>query len=103
MKEDYCLCHLATGDMLRAAVVAQTPLGIEAKSIMDAGELVSRAETETHALGYYCTVVDATARICSCLRARPSLLLYRSASAEWLGDAHLLRKQKERVCRGRGV
>lgn len=41
MKEDYCLCHLATGDMLRAAVSAKTDLGIMAKSIMDAGELVS--------------------------------------------------------------
>ncbi|CAN0046730.1 unnamed protein product, partial [Hapterophycus canaliculatus] len=41
VKEDYCLCHLATGDMLRAAVSAKTDLGIMAKSIMDAGELVS--------------------------------------------------------------
>ncbi|CAM9921893.1 unnamed protein product [Scytosiphon promiscuus] len=40
VKEDYCLCHLATGDMLRAAVSAKTELGIMAKSIMDAGELV---------------------------------------------------------------
>lgn len=41
VKEDYCLCHLATGDMLRAAVAAKTELGMMAKSIMDAGELVS--------------------------------------------------------------
>nr|GMC55660.1 microtubule-associated protein RP/EB family member 1C [Ipomoea batatas] len=26
IKDDYCLCHLATGDMLRAAVAAKTPL-----------------------------------------------------------------------------
>lgn len=31
IKEEHCLCHLATGDMLRAAVAAQTPLGLEAK------------------------------------------------------------------------
>jgi len=33
--------QIATGDMLRAAVKAQTPLGIEAKKVMDAGALVS--------------------------------------------------------------
>ena len=35
IKDDYCLCHLATGDMLRAAVAAKTPLGIKAKEAMD--------------------------------------------------------------------
>ncbi|KAI9164618.1 adenylate kinase [Blastocladiella emersonii ATCC 22665] len=34
-------CHLATGDMLRAAVSEGTPLGKEAKKVMDAGALVS--------------------------------------------------------------
>lgn len=34
IKDDYCLCHLATGDMLRAAVAAETPLGIKAKEAM---------------------------------------------------------------------
>lgn len=29
IKKDHCLCHLATGDMLRAAVAAKTPLGME--------------------------------------------------------------------------
>ncbi|CAM9603845.1 unnamed protein product [Ectocarpus sp. 13 AM-2016] len=40
VKDNYCLCHLATGDMLRAAVAAKTDLGLKAKSIMEAGELV---------------------------------------------------------------
>jgi adenylate kinase len=35
--------HLSTGDMLRAAVAAGTPLGVEARSFMDAGKLVPDA------------------------------------------------------------
>ncbi len=35
-----CLCHLATGDMLRTAVKEGTEMGKKAKSIMDAGQLV---------------------------------------------------------------
>ena len=35
--------QLSTGDMLRAAVAAQTPVGVKAKAVMDAGELVSDA------------------------------------------------------------
>lgn len=41
IKEEHCLCHLATGDMLRAAVAAKTPLGVQAKEAMDKGELVT--------------------------------------------------------------
>jgi len=41
IKEKFCVCHLATGDMLRDQVTKQTPLGAEAKKIMDAGGLVS--------------------------------------------------------------
>jgi adenylate kinase len=41
IKEEHCLCHLATGDMLRAAVEKKTPLGLEAKAAMDKGALVS--------------------------------------------------------------
>lgn len=41
IKEKYCVCHLATGDMLRAQVAKKTPLGREAKKIMDQGGLVS--------------------------------------------------------------
>ena len=37
------LVQLSTGDMLRAAVRAGTPVGLRAKAVMDAGELVSDA------------------------------------------------------------
>ena len=38
--EKYGFAHISTGDMLRAAVKNQTPLGLEAKKYMDAGDLV---------------------------------------------------------------
>ncbi|KAI4239155.1 MAG: hypothetical protein L6R40_005588 [Gallowayella cf. fulva] len=41
IKEKYCACHLATGDMLRSQVAKKTALGREAKKIMDQGGLVS--------------------------------------------------------------
>ncbi|MGZ5056623.1 MAG: adenylate kinase, partial [Methylobacter sp.] len=39
--EKYAIPQISTGDMLRAAVREGTPLGVEAKKVMDAGGLVS--------------------------------------------------------------
>ncbi|EUC65963.1 adenylate kinase cytosolic protein [Rhizoctonia solani AG-3 Rhs1AP] len=41
IRDKFCVCHLATGDMLRDQVAKKTSLGVEAKKIMDAGGLVS--------------------------------------------------------------
>ncbi|KAG5419797.1 ADK1 [Candida metapsilosis] len=41
LKDKFCACHLATGDMLRSQVKQGTKLGLEAKKIMDQGGLVN--------------------------------------------------------------
>jgi len=41
IKEKFGIPQISTGDMLRAAVQAGTPLGLAAKQVMDAGQLVS--------------------------------------------------------------
>lgn len=41
LKDEYCLCHLATGDILRAAVRDGTDMGKKAKAAMEAGQLVT--------------------------------------------------------------
>ena len=41
IKEKFGIPQISTGDMLRAAVKAGTPLGLAAKKVMDEGGLVS--------------------------------------------------------------
>jgi adenylate kinase len=58
----YGLIHLSTGDLLRSEIAKQTTLGLEAKSIMDKGQLVpdavvvgmisSALEANPHAKGF---------------------------------------------------
>ena len=38
--EKYQLKHLSTGDLLRSEIATKTPLGLEAKAVMDKGQLV---------------------------------------------------------------
>ena len=40
MVERYRLCHLSTGELLRSEIAAGTPLGLQAKSLIEAGNLV---------------------------------------------------------------
>ena len=40
LSAEYGIPHIASGDMLRAAIAAGTPLGLEVKPIYEAGELV---------------------------------------------------------------
>ena len=39
--EDYKIPHISTGDIFRANIKAQTPLGVKVKAIIDSGSLVS--------------------------------------------------------------
>ena len=39
--EKFNIPQISTGDMLRAAVVARTPIGLKAKKVIDEGSLVS--------------------------------------------------------------
>lgn len=41
LRDHYEVPHISTGDLLRGAVAAETPLGLQAKAVMEAGELVS--------------------------------------------------------------
>ena len=45
LAEHYSIPHISTGDIFRANLKSGTPLGVEAKSYMDKGELVPDSVT----------------------------------------------------------
>ncbi|MBN8836975.1 MAG: adenylate kinase [Sphingobacteriia bacterium] len=55
--EKYGLVHLSTGNLLRSEIDAQTPLGLEAKSLMDKGQLVP----DEVVIGMISSALDANA------------------------------------------
>ena len=104
--------HVATGDMLREAVAAKTPLGLEAKRHMDAGSLVpddvviglvgerlAQPDAKAGVVldGFPRTVTQAEAL--DALFARTGLALDRVISLDVSRDELLRRLTGRRVCR----
>lgn len=64
IKEKFGVVHLSTGDMLRAAVAAETDVGIQAKDFMDAGKLVPDEVMIGIVSVYYLLLRNATSILC---------------------------------------
>ena len=58
IRDAYGIPQISTGDMLRAAVKAGTPLGLAAKKVMDAGGKVLGEPMEIPGVGLYVSFFD---------------------------------------------
>ena len=58
LRDNYHLCHLSTGELLRGEIAAGTPLGLEAKALIDAGNLVPDTVVEGMIESKFNTVKD---------------------------------------------
>jgi len=115
--ERWCLVHVSTGDILRAAVAEGTPLGLEAKRHMDAGELVpdevvigiarerlARDDVQTGGVlldGFPRTIAqaEALAQALGELGMRPPVVV----NLEVDDDVVVRRLSTRRMCRGCGA
>ena len=58
MVEHYHLCHLSTGELLRSEIAAGTPLGIQAKTLIEGGNLVPDEVVESMIAAKFASVTD---------------------------------------------
>ena len=70
--EERGMVQLSTGDMLRAAVAAGTEIGLKAKAVMAAGELVSDEIVDGILSARLDRTISAAASSSTAIRARPS-------------------------------
>lgn len=82
------MVQLSTGDMLRQAVVQETPVGLKAKAVMEAGELVSDAIVSAligerlDAIGTSGVIFDGFPRTCAQAEALDLLLSERGRTLD---------------------
>jgi len=91
LEEKFGLVQLSTGDMLRAAVRDGTPLGLQVKAVMEAGELVpdnliigmisERVEEPDVARGF---ILDGFPRTVEQARALDGLLKFKRKSLDFV-------------------
>ena len=67
LKEQYSVCHLATGDLLRAEIGSGSDLGKEIKTVIEDGKLVSHPSVIIQVQGYAERISELMYHIHRCL------------------------------------